>query len=442
MKNNNFFTSSYIVVSILLVAVAVIAMSTFINRPTPIQNTILLIEPVVLKQGHYQPITEYIVSGKPYNIRLSANKQGYLSLWQVNMTGVVKKIFPIGSTGKVKANASLLVTKDDLIAGELSGSMRLFTTWTKKLKDQPNANELQEFELQSEKKQQSIATAEHLLMVYNTKDNIPPPIASKGTWTSKSGSGSGLRLTGYTGNVFVLALSANTNGLQQTNSDARKFANSMSRLFIPANRFQQIVVANQVNRTRFIKEINNLARKVSPNDTIVMYFSGHSENLGGGKEAFRLANNTKVVDWEFRNMIKRLKTRNIIVFLDTCLASGYTKNSARFDVYGRRLKGSYRPILTANKTDNKSPELSIISKNVLVAASAEGEYAREDIKHGGVFTNYILNALENNQNIGKPFLAIIQQALAHINREHPGKAGLHLNFIGNDTLNRISLVRN
>ena len=84
MKNNNFVTSSYIVVNILLVAVAVIAMSTFINRPTPIQNTILLIEPVVLKQGHYQPITEYIVSGKPYNIRLSANlsfvSQGFVNM--------------------------------------------------------------------------------------------------------------------------------------------------------------------------------------------------------------------------------------------------------------------------------------------------------------------------------------------------------------------------
>ena len=439
MKKKYLTTLKIIALNILLVAGMAIVASMFIHEHTPAQGAVLLIEPVVLEQGHYRPITNYIVSGKPYNIRLSASKQGYLSLWQVNLTGVVKKIFPIGSTGKVEANASLLVTKDDLIAGKLSGSMRLFTTWTEKLEDQPNINELQEFELNSEKNHQSIATAEHLLMVYDTKDNIPPPISSQGTWTSKSGSG--LRLTGHTGNVFVLALSANTNGLQQTNRDARKFANTMSRLFTPANRFQQIVVANQVNRSRFLQEINKLTQKVGANDTIVMYFSGHSETLGGGKEAFKLANNTEVVDWEFRDMIKRFKTRNIIVFLDTCLASGYTKNSARFDIYGRLLKGSHRRELTADTTNNKSPELSTMSKNVLVAASAEGGYAREDVTHGGVFTNYILKALENNQNIGKPFLSIIKQALAYINREHPGKAGLHLNFMGNDTLSRIRLVK-
>lgn len=376
----------------------------------------LEITPVIFSESKYRPVTDYLNEGESFNVEITTNKNGFMSFWLVDRTLKVHKVFPENNTGHVLAGKSYLASKKALKATGSSGYMRLVLTWTKKKSDQPsNVKELISFERKVARKVDSEKKLiDNYLAVYREADNIDPPLARVNVKAASS-----LRLTNPNpnGKVYILAMGANTDGLTMTNKDASDFGKAMSKLFQPASKLE---VIEDTTPAEFKREMGSLARNVKHNDIVIVYFSGHGIKKkkspiedDNWDEAFQLINGD-IIDDDFNRMLKRIKSKNILVVLDTCFAAGLYKNAK--DVYGRLLKTSSS---TQERTNRQSKPNSISrNKHVIVAASGENSAAREDPRSGGVFTTRITEAILDPDNAGKRLLTILQSTIRKKNPQY------------------------
>ncbi|MBN2298366.1 MAG: caspase family protein [Deltaproteobacteria bacterium] len=193
--------------------------------------------------------------------------------------------------------------------------------------------------------------------------------------------------------------------------------------------------ADKKNVERVLGDV--LPKKVKPQDTVIIYYSGHGAPAqdstsadGDGITKYLLTCDTDTDNlWStampmerVRTIFSRLSSERVVFLADTCYsgASG-----------GRTLSSATRATLSDAFLDR----LSAGRGRVIMTASGPGELAREDKKLGnghGVFTYYLLEGLQGAADSDRDGLITTGEAYEYVysmvtkhtkNQQHPVKKG-------------------
>jgi Caspase domain/Effector-associated domain 7 len=152
----------------------------------------------------------------------------------------------------------------------------------------------------------------------------------------------------------------------------------------------KLITDKEATRSSIIDELRWLSNNADPDDTAMFFFSGHGgrQTESADDQAFLCPVNGSLLDpettcitsQELNRELGRIKSKRLIVLLDTCYSggmraapNGHTFAGLRKDDLNSMLDGSGRVILAASRPDQSAWEL-----------------------HGmrnGLFTNYVLRAL-------------------------------------------------
>jgi len=196
-------------------------------------------------------------------------------------------------------------------------------------------------------------------------------------------------------------------------------------------------------RENILRAIAALARNTQPEDTVLIYFSGHGFEEGDRyyllpTDARRnhLAR-TAIEQEEFHSALKAIHAKRLIVLLDSCHSGGVTIGS----------KGEPQP-------DRLSELLQHFAKSegrIIFTSCQSDEFSYEDsrLKHS-VFTFYLLQALRGNADKGGDGLITFTEtaeyvtdnvqfwAQAHVNRTQTPKVYMGLTVNEDILLARVS----
>jgi len=219
-------------------------------------------------------------------------------------------------------------------------------------------------------------------------------------------------------NYYVLALGGKYHNLKYTMKDARSFVDSMkARMGIPESNVR-LVLGMDVTYENFVGGLNWLASRTQPQDTAVIYFSGHGTQIpdqppldeeDGRDEAFVFSTiGSRSVDWrtalreklimvddEFNVLVKKIPARKKIVVVDACHSGTIDK---AMDADDDNFVIKYFPLLDPD-TGKELPPVMIKSaapnygndNEALLAACLDNENSIESPGlRGGVFTHYLL----------------------------------------------------
>ena len=176
-------------------------------------------------------------------------------------------------------------------------------------------------------------------------------------------------------------------------SDATRVADQLGKATV--SRVEKTLLLNEyATYDSVTNALNQVAKKVSENDTVVLYISGHgtlAQNASGELERIVVLHDTSqsrllttglkhslLNDW-----MEHLRAHKKMMIFATC-HSGEGKS---------RLPENVQALIRTNK--GVLPPLSDVSEGALVlAAAAKGEAAREnDDLQGDIYTHYLLEAL-------------------------------------------------
>jgi len=157
---------------------------------------------------------------------------------------------------------------------------------------------------------------------------------------------------------------------------------------------------------------NFLPKNTGKDDTVVMFFAGHGTpdtdltgNSDDGVEKYIVpydADLTKIAAScipmsQFSDIFSSIRSKRVVVFLDTCFSGGSAGKSDTPDVLKRTFSSSERSsrgLTITSKFINKLTEGPSGYGKVLLTASQANEQALElpELKHG-LFTYYLLDGL-------------------------------------------------
>ena len=144
-------------------------------------------------------------------------------------------------------------------------------------------------------------------------------------------------------------------GIKHPDDDARDLALQLSPII--GEDHIKLVLNSEATNSNIYYAIKWLVEKSDANDTVFLYFSGHSapRNLG--------SYDYLVSDWQLAEWLDKINSQNVVVILDTCYAGSFNK------------------------------ELGQNGRVVLMSCqSYESSLEDRELEHG-VFTHYILQAL-------------------------------------------------
>ncbi|MBN2462893.1 MAG: caspase family protein [Dehalococcoidia bacterium] len=146
-------------------------------------------------------------------------------------------------------------------------------------------------------------------------------------------------------------------GVKHPDDDARDLALQLSPI-IGENHIN-LLLNNEATNASIYYAIQWLAEKAGVNDTVLLYFCGHSapQNLG--------TYDNFISDWQIADWLDKVNSQNVVVILDTCYAGSFRKE----------LGQNGRVVLMGCQSDESSLE-------------------DRELKHG-VFTHYILQAFSD-----------------------------------------------
>jgi len=245
------------------------------------------------------------------------------------------------------------------------------------------------------------------------------------------------------GNVFILAAGANTgtaeeNLLRRANYDAKKFADAMRQLFKVYER--RVCVLENAYKSEFVQALTRLKHFVTPNDLVVIYFSGHGDQTTDrdrdeihdkcdeffvtypekSKHKFK----NSLTDDEFDKLIGGISTNHILTVVDACHSGGSVRGEGSSEIVKSLSRGN-KPTCDFKRSKKKEP-----IKGMLLAAVKEYQLAMElngvckktgkkDGYVGGRFTHFLVKASEQAMQ-SRPsidFLAVFEEARKNV-RNH------------------------
>ncbi len=236
---------------------------------------------------------------------------------------------------------------------------------------------------------------------------------------------------------FILAMSANTDGLKKANDDAQKWANAIQKHFkVPSS---YVCILKNVTQGKFEYALKKLQKLARQGDKVFIYFSGHgtflpdnnNEEKNCQDEAFvtyykRDPFVESIRDDYFVELVNGIKTNHIITFLDTCFASSFDRGKAteracrvtdKFLDRGQA-KQAYKLVFRGKRCPDRGKHLDQL-KGILYAASKENQSAFEIRDKGGRFTYVfieIMKKLPKDSSLDE----IFERTAAKISKETKG----------------------
>lgn len=369
------------------------------------------VEHKAIAQNHY-----VVTQDQYFAFNIKTTEKGYVSLWykdkKGNLISFLKNrptyYFSINQDTPIKIGIHSDGYKFNITEAEITE--HYYALWTKEEKQQPDSNST----LSVKQLKQATVDSEIAEMII---DVSPKPFetyrdTNNDTCKAKIFSSKLLskRITYKKGDVYLLAMGANTDGLQKAHSDACYFAGSMKVLFNISK--DHLRLRSKAKRNDFINGLNWLAKNANKDDLVIIYFSGHGstrEQTQGEEDIDEvyvmrdllehLSDDSKMIvrDNEFYAATKKIKTDNIISIVDACYSAGSAREER--DNNTKYRKGLFEKRLISSKFGKYPASVrqcnSLTGNGIMLAAAQENKVALEDPKKGGIFTLALLSALAN-----------------------------------------------
>lgn len=389
------------------------------------------------------PDVSTVKMGDSVTFNFSASESGYVSLWNIDTSGKIQRLFPnpytpdmyiyAGIPYELAGNGTVYAIKTN----PPEGIGNVYLLWTRNAEEQPiavspedldvgkKAYQLKDFMPVGRVTTKNWATARAAFEV--TNDGLPKTTR----FIQNAGGYKQLRLSNLSGNVYLLAMGANTGGLTKTSTDATNFAAVTKSLFDPATFHAHVYPT--AYRKDFESGMNWLTQNANANDTAIIYFSGHGSTLpddsgdekDGVDEVFVMydAHAAKypgpehvVRDDEFSIWVSALLTHRIIVVLDACHSGGLMKGGVE-SIEGRNkfFKDGLLGQMLSDFVERITGGIDF-ERGVTIVAAQEGKNAIEG-KDGGMMTSHLLKGMRGRQNVGKNWYDIMQAAGELVKRE-------------------------
>lgn len=172
-------------------------------------------------------------------------------------------------------------------------------------------------------------------------------------------------------------------------SDARKMAQALRDPSKGQVSKVRLLVDTEASKTAIEAELRDLAKRLQPSDTLIVYYSGHGMPNSGG-QASMMPSDAKTNDEEtwlplenVQALVKRYSQGRgrLILMVDACFSGRSQPGSRSFALPGKR-----------DVPKVQTPQAS--GEDVVLASSADTQPSWEDQDlQGGVFTNYLLEAM-------------------------------------------------
>ena len=212
--------------------------------------------------------------------------------------------------------------------------------------------------------------------------------------------------------TFLLAMSANTGELSQTDQDLEKFSRAIQTYFqIPQ---QTICKQKNVYKAQMIRQLKKLQRLVRPQDRVIIYFSGHGSHVlddnGDEKDGLdevlipydvhgfftdKTPSLKDVIrDDHFIRLVNKIKSNHIISIIDACYAGGVYLNQQQGILKQAHNKFWVKGIFgTSLSQRNRKTRTKRHLKGRLFSATSESGKAWELPQKGGLFTHILVQNL-------------------------------------------------
>jgi hypothetical protein len=200
-------------------------------------------------------------------------------------------------------------------------------------------------------------------------------------------------------------------GVPQADADAMKTLLSSEGWSVSEN--------NDANATKakIFEDIDLLAATVSPEATVLLYYSGHGDSEGSTQyiipiDAIPTSGNISISGFisteELAQALAKLPTRNVIVILDSCYSGGFVAQESSIDAAPQKaadLYGGAVPSALNTAVQNFGDLLYMNSRAVgkspiVISAAGSAEKSWQDsdyqgytsIYNHGIFTYYLLES--------------------------------------------------
>ena len=174
---------------------------------------------------------------------------------------------------------------------------------------------------------------------------------------------------------------------------ATRDAEAVSELLREMYGFEDITLLKDATRKEILVALNDLAKRVEPNDSVMIYYAGHGHLNEETKRGYWIPVDARGEDYTtyIRNSTIRdeiniiaEKTKHTLLISDSCFS-------------GSLLRGGNR---AAKKSEKTSPYYAKVSnkKSVQILAAGGVEFVDDNYRGSGhsPFTYFLLNELRNN----------------------------------------------
>lgn len=181
--------------------------------------------------------------------------------------------------------------------------------------------------------------------------------------------------------------------LSKTTNDAKDLSDTLVNNGYPQQNLTLLLDQN-ATKANMSKELNSLARYAQPDDTVIIFFSGHGVQMVGGfspgeylcpvEAELDRVKDTCISNAEFTDALRSIRADRLVVFIDACHSGGVgqpktsdavVKAGLSEEAYSRlATSGSGRVIIASCKPDEVSWELPGM--------------------RNGLFTHYLLEGMQ------------------------------------------------
>ncbi len=249
--------------------------------------------------------------------------------------------------------------------------------------------------------------------------------------------------------VWILATAVNGQGLTHTGQDARRFVKVVQQRLGEYD--VQPCVLEQATRTEIQQAFQQL-RKVSAEDLVIFYFSGHGSQVadddgderrsgeaGDQEEIFVTADfdpqafadnpqgQTPMRDDDFSRWVDALPTNQFIAVLDACFSANLVRGEGEEGLQLKFFVMNWFKHLTT-PVSTRAGEIDDVNKGLILSASGSGNKAFARKNNGSIFSKALTDGLEqtNLQNLEfGVFFDELQRRVKEATNDHqiPQKGG-------------------
>lgn len=234
--------------------------------------------------------------------------------------------------------------------------------------------------------------------------------------------------------THLLAMNADMNGLNYTDNDRKKIIKAVRS--ITKKNHLKLYSAKNTSLNLYRRMITDLKQAAHPNDTVIIYFSGHGiqvidrnqdeihDKLDEAIVTFNPSRKATfddlLLDDEMAKDIRRLPSKQVYIIMDTCHAAGMQKSYQPVKQTPKFIRNLNLKRLQQQQTLLPESTLGFkdITKGVLFAAASENQLAIEDSNiAGGLFTHEFAKALEYFGDYERAF-NVSKRRVARMSKHH------------------------